>query len=186
MALWILADTHFSHARIIDYCKRPFDSVEEMDRVLVENWNKKVSAKDDMLHLGDWGFGGLERMQALRNKLRCSRVYIKKGNHDSKGRLRALGLTIEQTLIWGSGDRKQLVQVHTNHYPVPDWQTAPSTSRAACHLYGHVHNSPHLHPPKSFCVSVENIGYAPMRYEEAIERAIAAPAEAWYGPAIQI
>lgn len=29
------SDTHFNHANIIDFCKRPFGSVEEMNEALI-------------------------------------------------------------------------------------------------------------------------------------------------------
>ena len=35
--VYFIADTHFSHANIIRYCGRLFESVEEMDAVILEN-----------------------------------------------------------------------------------------------------------------------------------------------------
>jgi calcineurin-like phosphoesterase family protein len=32
--LWFTADSHFGHTSILDYCQRPFGSVEEMDAAL--------------------------------------------------------------------------------------------------------------------------------------------------------
>ena len=34
MTIWFSADHHFGHARMIELAKRPFKSVEEMDRVV--------------------------------------------------------------------------------------------------------------------------------------------------------
>ncbi|OJU81632.1 MAG: hypothetical protein BGO10_08500 [Chlamydia sp. 32-24] len=48
MKKWFIADTHFSHANIIKYAGRPFASVEEMDRALIENWNKCVGNDDQV------------------------------------------------------------------------------------------------------------------------------------------
>ena len=45
--IWITSDTHFGHANIIGLCNRPFDSVEEMDHALIDNWNARVGADDD-------------------------------------------------------------------------------------------------------------------------------------------
>ena len=41
--IWFIADSHFSHKNVIDYCNRPFCSVEEMNSALIYNWNKIVT-----------------------------------------------------------------------------------------------------------------------------------------------
>ena len=43
---FFIADTHFGDERIIRYENRPFESVAEMDKALVEKWNNVVSVED--------------------------------------------------------------------------------------------------------------------------------------------
>ncbi|WP_128477277.1 metallophosphoesterase family protein [Halorussus pelagicus] len=50
---FILSDTHFDHRNIINYCDRPYDSVERMNDALVANWNATVGEDDDVIFLGD-------------------------------------------------------------------------------------------------------------------------------------
>ena len=54
MRNWYIADTHFGHCNVIRFDGRPFGDVEEMDRVLMENWNARVGDGDDVYVLGDF------------------------------------------------------------------------------------------------------------------------------------
>ncbi len=44
--LWFTADPHVGHPSILDYCQRPFASVEEKDAVLITRWNNAVQPLD--------------------------------------------------------------------------------------------------------------------------------------------
>ena len=41
---------------VLKWTKRPFSSIEEMDRILIENWNNKVNEEDDVYILGDFSY----------------------------------------------------------------------------------------------------------------------------------
>ena len=77
------SDTHFGHAAIIQYCSRPYKSVEEMNQVLIDNWNSKVKKDDIVYHLGDFIFGGSKLWYEIFSKLNGNIVLIM-GNHDAR------------------------------------------------------------------------------------------------------
>ena len=52
--VFFTSDTHFYHANIINFCKRPFANVETMNEALIENWNAVVGVDDIVFHLGDF------------------------------------------------------------------------------------------------------------------------------------
>ena len=56
---WFISDTHFKHKNILEYEKeaRPFNTVEEMNEKIIDNWNHTVGIKDIVYHLGDFAFG---------------------------------------------------------------------------------------------------------------------------------
>lgn len=39
--IWFVSDLHLAHKNIIKYCSRPFDNVNQMNEILIQNWNKK-------------------------------------------------------------------------------------------------------------------------------------------------
>ena len=55
--VWLISDTLFDHENIIRYCNRPFRSVEEMNSVMLRNWNRTVRPEDLVYFLGDMSFG---------------------------------------------------------------------------------------------------------------------------------
>ena len=48
-----IADTHFGHEKVIEFCRRPFKNIEEMDEVIIKNWNEVVGHEDHVYILGD-------------------------------------------------------------------------------------------------------------------------------------
>ena len=56
MQNWYTSDTHFNHFNIIQYCDRPFHTLDEMHKVLIGNWNSLVSKEDTVYFLGDFCF----------------------------------------------------------------------------------------------------------------------------------
>jgi calcineurin-like phosphoesterase family protein len=175
--LFFTSDHHFGHARIIQYCKRPFVSVEEMDAALVRLWNDTVSADDLVYHLGDFTLQGLPQFTAIVRQLN-GYLKILPGSHDRRwlARFRAndpelrtgSGQTVEllppllslEIPALGNGTRPQVIVLC--HYALRVWDRSHC---GAWHLYGHSHgNLPSL--GQSFDIGVDCHGFRPLSLEE--------------------
>lgn len=81
MKIFFTSDTHFGHKHIIDFSFRPFVSLEEHDRKLIENWNEVVSPEDTVYHLGDFAMGQASKHSDYVSQLNGYKILIR-GNHD--------------------------------------------------------------------------------------------------------
>lgn len=153
MKIFVIADTHFGHENIIKYCSRPFQSVEEMNKVMLKNWNNTVSQQDLVIHLGDLYLGKKAEAREFLKKLNGRKILIM-GNHDnwSESFYRECGFeTVSRFPILYNGFFLM------SHAPLQLSETTPYFN-----CYGHVHNDEkYQDTPTSKCFSVERINYTP-------------------------
>jgi len=163
MTIWFTADTHFGHANIIKptFCNRPYDNIEEMNEGLISNWNKLVSPKDDVYHLGDFSFE--RKPQNTARRLNGNKHLIK-GNHDKRHHLKLLaphfnwikdvyGLKALNERFWLS------------HFAHRAWR---HNYKGVIHLYGHSHGELEDYG-KSTDVGVDAWNYEPVNIEVIIK-----------------
>lgn len=82
MAIFFVSDTHFGHSNILHLGHgRPFDSIEEHNETLIDNWNSVVKSSDDVYHLGDVALGKIAESLPLVNRLNGYKMLVP-GNHD--------------------------------------------------------------------------------------------------------
>lgn len=161
---FFIADTHFGDGRILRYENRPFASTEEMDRRLIDNWNRTVAPEDTVFFLGDFSCCGEERDRELLASLRGRKILIM-GNHDRHRDCetwRKLGFA--ECVAWPILYRDFYI---LSHEPVYLNENMPYAN-----FYGHVHNNPSYRDVsrQSFCLSAERIGYTPVAFEEICGR----------------
>lgn len=80
--VFFTADLHYGHQRVCELSNRPFSNVAEMNRTLIENWNRIVGPDDIGWILGDLAVEG-----SWRTGLECAdkmngRLRLITGNHD--------------------------------------------------------------------------------------------------------
>ena len=124
----------FVHNNVIRYDNRPFDTITQMDEVLINNWNARISDKDTVYVLGDAFFKGEERSLEILRQLKGHKHLIK-GNHDRvKGRLGQEWESIQNYAEITDGE----YFVVMSHYPMIFYNRQ---HYGAVMLYGHVHNT---------------------------------------------
>lgn len=84
--IWFISDTHFCHNQEFIYSVRGFQSVEDMNRAIVERWNKLVHQDDIVYHLGDIILNDIDTGIDLVKQLK-GHIRLAIGNHDTEGKL---------------------------------------------------------------------------------------------------
>lgn len=79
--IFYISDTHFGHKNCIKFDNRPFETVEEMDQTLIDNWNKKVSDEDTVYIIGDFIYRSGNTFEWYLKQLKGKKILVS-GNHD--------------------------------------------------------------------------------------------------------
>jgi calcineurin-like phosphoesterase family protein len=175
MNTFFTSDTHFGHANIIRYCKRPFASVEEMDNILIHNWNSVVRPEDTVYHLGDFAVGGGPAAPYFRRL--NGTIYFCLGNHDKRLRFIKAYLDIELELQSYLNDDKvkfgipylrevtvEKQEIVLCHYAMKVWN---GSHKGSWQLYGHSHGTLPDDPTALSCdVGVDCWNYYPVSMEQ--------------------
>lgn len=161
--IFVISDTHFNHTNIIKYCNRPFETVEEMNKTIVDNWNSVVSDNDYVYCLGDFCLGGKEIIKDFCSQLKGHKILVK-GNHDHGTNTTYKEAGFEQ--VYGENlivrfDHLDKT-IHFSHHRKAEEETH------YLNLYGHVHDKPSDDETHK-CVCVELWNYTPVLLDELIK-----------------
>ncbi|PMC34554.1 hydrolase [Bacillus sp. UMB0899] len=136
MQKYYIADPHFGHEAIIKFCQRPFQTVEEMNRVMIDNWNNLVSAEDEVYIIGDFMYRSKHHPEYYLDQLKGKKHLIL-GNHDRWTNQVDLPLYFESvTQVKEIEDQSRHIVLC--HYPMVEW---PRYHKGSIHIFGHIHNS---------------------------------------------
>jgi calcineurin-like phosphoesterase family protein len=176
--IWLISDTHFGHANILNFTDRDgnlirgarFSSVEEMNETMVENWNKTVKPGDLVYHLGDVFMGPKEDFLQLWKRLNGSKRLVL-GNHDD-AKFFVKNELVTKVVMWREFHEHGLLLTHVPIDPSGLWRYrhgAPDNDHDGqvrlLNIHGHIHQNPS--PTEHHrCVCVEHIDYTPIHIEE--------------------
>ncbi len=172
--VFFTSDIHFFHSNIIEYCKRPFASVTEMNEEIITRWNQRVPRDGVVFIIGDVALGGkgsADDLAVILSRLN-GRLFLIPGNHDDYifeseeclKHIEVLTPIIEIKIQEPEAERGSQ-RITMCHFAMKVWN---KSHQGAWMLYGHSH---HTMPPdydiKSFDVGLDGYGYgyAPISYE---------------------
>lgn len=168
MKKFYTSDLHLGHFNIIRLCNRPFQTIEEMNEILIKNWNSKVGKDDEVYILGDMFYKcDIQMVKDTLNQLN-GKKYLIKGNHDvflKQLNWRDYFERVESYMEIDDGKR----MVCLFHYPIEEWN---GYYRKSYMLYGHVHENMCnvKEHERKFNVGVDVNDFMPMTLDEMIER----------------
>jgi calcineurin-like phosphoesterase family protein len=142
MQTFFTSDTHFDDEYGLSYFNRPFQSMDEMNAVLVEKWNRVVTEDDTVYHLGDFTLDDIDHFTKWVNQLNGN-INILPGSHDQawlrdflpRPRVQVLPplVSLEFPELSSGQDPQVLVLCH---YSMQVWDRS---NQGAWHLFGHSH-----------------------------------------------
>ncbi len=159
---WFISDTHFGHANVIEYSKRPFVNAEQMDDIMIGRWNNVVRPNDEVFMLGAFGLSSVQYLTDVLQSLNGSKILIR-GNHDgSVAKMKRIGFdaVLEEANIYIDG-----YNVNLCHYPREEVSEV-------VRLHGHIHElgKPYFEKGQ-LCMCVELWNYMPVS-EKVVQKLI--------------
>ena len=167
-SVFLVSDTHFGHAGVCRFTRddgftklRPWDDPAEMDEAMVKAWNETVKPTDKVYHLGDVVIN--RKALSIMHRLNGDKVLIK-GNHDI---FKLSDYTPHFRDIRAYHVMNNMI---LSHIPIhPD-----GLYRFKANIHGHLHANRVMKDgaidPRYFNVSVEQIDFRPMLFEEVVKK----------------
>lgn len=131
--IYFTSDLHLGHNNIIKFTNRPFNNVEEMNDVLISNFNSIVGKNDTVYILGDLCYR-VKREDAnhLVSRLNGKKILII-GNHDIN-----YDHDMFDEITYFKVIKYNKVSFSLMHYPMLSW---PHSNHNGIQLHGHIHSN---------------------------------------------
>ena len=162
---YFIADPHFGHNNIITFkdndgkLTRPFNTIEEMDDLIIENINKVVRVMDSLYILGDVAMN--RRCLSTLVRINTKKLVLIRGNHD-------IFKLKDYTPYFKDIRAIKVMPKHGiffTHIPIHPQQLE---GRFTLNVHGHLHQND-LNDPHYFNIDPERIGYEPIELSEILK-----------------
>ncbi len=165
--IYFTSDLHLGHKGIISMQNRPFASVEEMNRVIMTNYNAVVHKNDTVYILGDiCHHMKVEAANEIISKLNGKKILVS-GNHDKDYSSSLFDEVCDFKTASLNG-----IYFAMMHYPMLSW---PKKNSGSIHVHGHIHERKSYNIQNSeegifrFDVGVDANDFYPVSVKQIIE-----------------
>lgn len=159
---YITSDTWFGRPQILQIAnRRKFSNIEDMNKSMIREWNKKISNDDLVIHLGNFAWDPLTARSVLK-KLNGSILFLLGDSDDAL--LEVFDEFSDKHTILDMQIAK--IQNHDSvisHYPLLDW---PGKETGTIHIHGHsvFSNKTDLRISNRINACCDYWSYAPIKY----------------------
>ena len=172
--IWFTSDLHMSHKAQFLWEPRGFSNENEMNEVLVENWNKVVKPEDIVYDLGDIALSDVQTAAKYIKKLNGKHFWIR-GNHDTNNKVQYLIDYCWDQLYyvgWAEVLKEGKFRFYMSHYPTLTANYDDKKfSQHVISLHGHTHqrtNWLQVENPFLYHVGVDSHNNAPVHIDEVL------------------
>ena len=181
--IYITSDTHFGHRNIFgpkgfEESRAHFKSADQMNEVIIQNWNNKITQHDTVIHAGDVSLYMLpkETFHLLRRLNGNIEIII--GNHDDS---RTIKYLLDNNYSYNGNpkftihDVGKRIKFNKKEYYITHYPLALGARRGRLRNFcGHIHSNK-TEAPNQLNIGIDSpeIGERPfgepIRFEEAVQ-----------------
>ena len=126
-----------------------------MNGYIIKRWNSIVKETDTVYHLGDVGFGSLQEVKSLVERLNGRKILLR-GNHDFK-----IGVNNWKEIGFVEVYKKEIIldNLLLTHAP------SEEVGENQINIFGHIHDKPldrKFDKKNHICVSCDVVDYTPV------------------------
>ena len=137
--IWLTSDWHFNHDKDFVWKARGFESVQEMNKTIIERHNSRVEDEDDVYVLGDLIMGDLEEGEKCLQQLK-GKLHIVLGNHDTNNRIKMYEKYAEE-ICYAMPFKYKKRTFFLSHYQTLTANMDDRPGHCTFNIHGHTHQT---------------------------------------------
>jgi len=171
MNIFFTSDLHFGHDREFIFKPRGFNSIDEHDEVIINNWNNVVDKDDIVYILGDIIMGDQDSGIKKFAKLNGKKIIIR-GNHDTDNKVEKYIKATGEEPKWADVVTYNKYRFYLSHHPTitSNFEKGEPMTRHLINLFGHTHSKDkfYMDMPFMYNVALDAHNCTPVNVEDII------------------